>query len=146
MVTSRFQLGLIAALAAGLGFSLSSSEAVGYPAGAAVSLGTNPVWSIGGDMGSGTHTVVAADGGDLIITDISLTSTISSWWGMNVQLSDGTSLANFSGENLPTQSLHRTFLSGLRIPQGQSLNLNWDAAYGANVEYRYTLSGYYAQP
>ena len=39
MVTSRFQLGLIATLAVGLGFSLSSSEAIGYPAGAAVSLG-----------------------------------------------------------------------------------------------------------
>jgi hypothetical protein len=32
MVTSRFQLGLIATLAVGLGFSLSSSEAIGYPA------------------------------------------------------------------------------------------------------------------
>ncbi len=42
MVTSRFQLGLIAALAAGLGFSLSSSEAVGYPAGAAVSQDAAP--------------------------------------------------------------------------------------------------------
>ena len=48
MQTSRFQLGLIATLAVGLGFSLASSDAVGYPAGAAVSMGTNPLWAKGG--------------------------------------------------------------------------------------------------
>ena len=47
MQTSRFQLGLIATLAVGLGFSLSSSEAVGYPSGAAVSMGANPVPELG---------------------------------------------------------------------------------------------------
>ena len=35
MQSSRFQLGLIATLATGLGFSVASSDAVGYPAGAA---------------------------------------------------------------------------------------------------------------
>ena len=52
MVTSRFQLGLIATLAVGLGFSLASSDAIGYPAGAAVSLGSNPVISVGGTISS----------------------------------------------------------------------------------------------
>ena len=146
MVTSRFQLGLIAALAAGLGFSLSSSQAIGYPAGGTVSLGANPVWSIGGDMGSGTHTVVTADGGDLIITDISLSSNLSSYWRMKLQLSDGTGLANFSGEDPHTRPLNRTFSSGLRVPEGDSLVLNWEGAYGGHPEYRYTFSGYYAQP
>jgi hypothetical protein len=50
MVTSRFQLGLIATLAVGLGFSLSSSEAIGYPAGPVVSLGANPIVSVGGTI------------------------------------------------------------------------------------------------
>ena len=50
MQTSRFQLGLIATLAVGLGFSLASSDAVGYPAGAAISMGANPVWSRSGSM------------------------------------------------------------------------------------------------
>jgi hypothetical protein len=74
MVTSRFQLGLIATLAVGLGFSLSSSEAIGYPAGAAVSLGTNPISSRGGDA---TTTPVllfeAGAGGPFIIADVVLT-------------------------------------------------------------------------
>ena len=46
MQTSRFQLGLIAALAMGLGLALSSSPAIGYPAGAAVSFGANPLWPL----------------------------------------------------------------------------------------------------
>ena len=39
MQTSRFQLGLI-----------GSSEAVGYPAGAAVSCGSNPLWAKAGEV------------------------------------------------------------------------------------------------
>ena len=76
MVTSRFQLGLIATLAVGLGFSLSSSEAIGYPAGAAVSLGANPVWSSAGRLESGEGSrelVVVAPEKDLVITDVVLT-------------------------------------------------------------------------
>ena len=45
MHTSHFQLGLIAALAVGLGFSLASTDAVGYPA-SAVSYGESPVVSM----------------------------------------------------------------------------------------------------
>jgi hypothetical protein len=51
MQTSHFQLGLIATLAVGLGFSLASSNAVGYPAGSAISFHNNPVVSIGGTRG-----------------------------------------------------------------------------------------------
>ncbi len=53
MADSRFQTTLITALALGLGFTLASSNAVGYPAGAAVSLGSNPVASFAGQI-SGT--------------------------------------------------------------------------------------------
>jgi hypothetical protein len=146
MITSRFQLGLIATLAVGLGFSLASSQAIGYPAGGTISLGSNPVWSIGGDMGSGSHTVVTAADGDLIITDISLSSNLPSWWRMKLQLSGGTGLAYFSGEDSHTRPLNRTLSSGLRVPQGDSLVLNWEGNYGGHSDYRYTLSGYYAQP
>ena len=146
MLTSRFQIGLIATLAVGLGFSLASSQAIGYPAGGTVSLGSNPVWSIGGDMGSGSHTVVTAADGDLIITHISVSSNMGAWWRMKLQLSDGTGLAYFSGEDSHTRPLNRTLSSGLRVPQGDSLGLNWEANYGGHSEYRYTLSGYYAQP
>ena len=147
MQTSRFQLGLMAAMAMGLGFSLASSEAVGYPAGAAVSVGSNPVWSIGGDMSLGSsHTVVTADIGDLIITDVSLSSTRGGWWHMVLQRSGGGAIAKFSGDESHIRPMHRTLSSGLRVPQDESLIINWDGVYGADDQYRYTLSGYYAQP
>jgi hypothetical protein len=97
-------------------------------------------------MGSGSHTVVTADGGDLIITDISLSSNLGGYWRMKLQLSDGTGLAYFSGENPQTRPLNRTLSSGLRIPEGDSLTLDWEGAYGGHPEYRYTFSGYYAHP
>lgn len=87
MQTSRFQLGLIATLAVGLGFSLSSSDAVGYPAGAAVSLGSNPVWSRSGSMsipwgwwGDPMETIeimVAPSDQSLVITDVVLSPVTS---------------------------------------------------------------------
>ena len=146
MQTSRFQLGLIATLAVGLGFSLASSEAVGYPAGAAVSMGSNPAWSMGRDMAYPTHTAVTAVGGDLVVSDISLSSTYNSWWRMKMNLSDGTNVANFSGTDPHTTPLHRTFSAGIRVPEGESLIIEWQGAHGADENYRYTLAGYYAQP
>ena len=145
MQTSRFQLGLIATLAVGLGFSLASSDAIGYPAGTAVSLGTNPVWSTGGGMGSPV-TVTATDG-DLIITDCVFSSTMGGWWKADFELDDGSTLAAFRSDNLQDRNgFVQHFEGGLRVPQGSTLTLNWDALYGASGYYRYTLSGYYAQP
>ncbi len=48
MHTSHFQLGLISVLSLALGISLSSSAAEGYPAGATVSTGSNPIINSGG--------------------------------------------------------------------------------------------------
>ena len=146
MQTSRFQLGLMAAMAMGLGFSLSSSDAIGYPSGPAVSLGHNPVWSTGGDMRLSTHSPVTAVGGDLVIRDISLSSNLGSWWRMKLRLSDGTPIANFSGEDSHTRPVNRTFAAGLRIPEGESLVIDWEAAYGPEENYRYTLAGFYVHP
>ena len=145
MQTSRFQLGLIATLALGLGFSLASSDAIGYPAGPAVSLGTNPVWSKGGGLAD-TVTVTATDG-DLIITDCVFSSTQNGWWRADLDLDDGATLAAFRSENLQDRNgFVQHFESGLRVPQGSTLTINWDGQYGASSYYRYTLSGYYAQP
>ena len=97
-------------------------------------------------MGAGPHTLVTATGGDLIITDVSLSSNRGGWWRMKFLRSDGTSVANLSGEDSHTRPLHRTFSSGLRVQDGESLTVEWEAAYGNDHLYRYTLSGYYAQP
>ena len=70
MQTSRFQLGLMATLALGLGFSLASSDAVGYPAGS-VSMGANPVLSVGGVVSSTTDDLFTAPADqDVVVTDV----------------------------------------------------------------------------
>ena len=145
MQTSRFQLGLIATLATGLGFSLSSTDAVGYPAGAAVSLGTNPVWSTGGTPIEGSIVVATATDGDLIVTDIDITSDNSNYYRSRFTLSDGTVVADFNMTNPNTEGLHRSYESGIRVPQGDSLTLEFNS-YHSESSFRYTVSGYTAQP
>ena len=83
MQTSRFQLGLIATLAIGLGFSLSSSEAVGYPAGAVVSMGANPVLSKGGSFTVGASTAALSGPSDpdqvIVVTDFTVSTDTNDW-------------------------------------------------------------------
>jgi hypothetical protein len=141
MQTSRFQLGLIAALAVGLGYTLSSSQAVGYPAGAAVSLGTNPVWSTAGTVsGSTTITVIEAPADqDVVITDLSMYCNGASH--LFLRLDDGTLVGRYrvvDGAGLVNRSLN----SGILVPAGQSVQLENES--GSTVFYNY--SGYYAQP
>ena len=142
MQTSRFQLGLMATLAAGLGFSLASSEAVGYPAGAAVSMGSNPVWSVGGTPDS-TETLTAPADQDMVITDVHFSNTDAQWLRVEMQLS-GAPVAAFTSDGTadrPSVSLK----SGIRVPAGQAMTIYFEGYYGLSSS-RYTLSGYYAQP
>jgi hypothetical protein len=161
MQTSRFQLGLIATLAVGLGFSLASSEAVGYPAGAAVSLGSNPVWSTGGDAVGEVSVIVAPEGQRVVVGDVVLSASGSGSWHSGTQFSTcisevtasagGETIAKFrlvstggvSNDNpiQPTVITH-AFSNGLPVNEGDSLLLN----HSGNCDVAYTLSGYYAQP
>jgi hypothetical protein len=165
MQTSRFQLGLVATLAVGLGFSLSSSEAVGYPAGAAVSMGLNPVFSVGGHV-SGTDSrslsTLASAEQAVVITDVMLT-TSDAWSGCfgnsRVSLLDGPdTVASFSvGVSRDSRQYTNwspqfvgSFQSGIRFDPSvvPTLTIEYlsgsDCNGGMNVEY--TISGYYAQP
>jgi hypothetical protein len=155
MQTSRFQLGLIATLAVGLGFSLSSSEAVGYPAGAAVSLGENPVWSVGGEVSTGTHLVITApDDQDLVVSDVFFgPECINCTLRFSLEIPGGT-LASYRYRNQyyfygpgergfsyrMDEPIDQSLKSGLRVPAGDTLSLIVDGTVD------YTLSGYYAQP
>ena len=141
MQTSRFQLGLIATLAVGLGFSLSSSEAIGYPA-SAVSLSTNPVWSVGGTP-STTETLTAPADQDMIITDVHMSNTAGHWLYLEMVLS-GVSVAAFASES-SNQRPATSFRSGIRVPAGETLTMNFSGYYGLGTV-RHTISGYYAQP
>jgi hypothetical protein len=165
MQTSRFQLGLIATLAVGLGFSLSSSEAVGYPAGAAVSLGANPVFSVGGQL-SGTESRTLSPGSEgyaMVITDVMLTAsdTSHSCRGNSrfiIQDSTGALASYAVGVTYDSRSyanwqpqLVGTLQSGIRIDPGGGLTIATEALYeggcgGSKMEVEYTISGYYAQP
>jgi hypothetical protein len=165
MQTSRFQLGLIATLAVGLGFSLSSSEAIGYPAGAAVSLGSNPVVSAGGQLvGSASATpLTAPSDSSLVITSVVLSAsdtTSNCMANTSVVMSDGTDdLARFAvGLGRPSSSyssyqpiMVANMPSGIHIPAGETLTMTSIQNYQSgcstgelNIEY--TVSGYYAQP
>ena len=163
MQTSRFQLGLIAGLATALGFSLSSSDAVGYPAGAAIATGHNPVVSASGhlepsssyELVSGVLTAPSEQ--DLIITDVVL--TMYGYSGSSACLkrvtfdtSEGTiaeyrlvSDTDYSYDNLqPTQVAH-SYSSGLPVQPGDTLVLTHHTG-GGDCDVSYSLSGYYAQP
>ncbi len=78
MQTSRFQLGLLCALSLALGAALTSSDAIGYPSGSAISYQYNPVVSIGGTAYSSEAAkslLTAPADQALVITDVVLTST-----------------------------------------------------------------------
>jgi hypothetical protein len=162
MQTSRFQLGLIATLAVGLGFSLSSSQAIGYPAGAAVSTGFNPVMSVGGSVEPWSTVEVATAPADshLVLTDIvlGLTSTAYSCRGsFSVYFEDDTGkvLGDFAlsrGELQQSEStsMVSNFNSGLRVAAGRIVSArvysHYDNCGSSYWTVRYTASGYYARP
>jgi hypothetical protein len=157
MITSRFQLGLIATLAVGLGFSLASSEANGYPAGPAVSLGTNPAFSSGGVVSS-SFASVTTDSSEqqMLITDVVLTMSSNSCSSL-VELRSTTGAvigtfklhSSFTNNNgwgnphrtAPTQVTH-SFGTGLPLSAGDSL----EVVETGGCSVAYTVSGYYAQP
>jgi hypothetical protein len=142
MQTSRFQLGLIATLALGMGFLLASSQAIGYPAGSAVSLGSNPVWSVGGTP-SATETLTAPADQDMIITDVHYSNTDGGDLTLDMQIS-GTTVGAFISDHWYDRAL-TSLQSGIRVPAGETMTMTFSAYYGLDRS-RYTLSGYYAQP
>ena len=165
MQTSRFQLGLIATLAIGLGFSLASSDAVGYPAGAAVSMGSNPVVSVGGLLSGSVTTspMTAPAGTNLIINGIVLSAfdhySACSGWSSVVLSVGGSEVGRFVvGMSKPNGAYtsHESVVvinlpAGIRVPAGQTLNMQsipryYDDCESNKIKIEYTLSGYYAQP
>ena len=144
MQTSRFQLGLIVTLAAGLGAALSSSPAIGYPSGPVVSSGTNPVWAIGGTLPGETRTVLTAPADqDMVVTDVLITIG-GGHEKAYLTLADDTLVLSqdvIAGGSV-SQPVSHQFSSGIRIPAGTYLNMGtqWDQTLN------YAFSGYYAQP
>jgi hypothetical protein len=175
MQTSRFQLGLIATLAVGLGFSLASSEAVGYPAGSAISSRENPVVSIGGTAYSDEAAkilLIAPADQDLVITDVVLGSTSSllcqRTHKTEISTSSGDVLGQFEtssgytktygsswGTSSDGRAIAHSYDAGLRVAAGDTLLLGvvqtgFHAIDGCEPigshGVRYSVSGYHSQP
>jgi len=174
MQDNRFQSSLVTVLAIGFGaasaFAISSQTAQGYPAGAAVSYGANPVWSAGGVItGDGNALVIEAPSDQTVVfTDISISlssphsscSTVVEA-GLGNSASSGIDSANLGrftvGVNResygytryhPIQTVNLT--TGGQINAGDQLKLYtdvlWDGYCYDEVRLNYTISGYYAQP
>jgi hypothetical protein len=146
--------------------SLVATPAHAYPAGVAISTGTNPVRSAAGRLelgttGTATDVIAAPADQDLVLTDISLGLTFRSsanYYSGYAELegSDGVlyGVYTLAGGRLydgaPSGSTQFSGVSGIRIPAGVSITLNWVFAYAstgeANYHFTYTLAGYLAQP
>ena len=65
---SRHSFNVTVALAIGFGatlsYAVSSSTAVGFPTGPAVSMGANPIWAEGGEVDGTTLSVLTAPAAD----------------------------------------------------------------------------------
>jgi hypothetical protein len=157
------------ALAFGFGvtltISLQTQTAEGYPAGAVVSTGVNPVVSVGGELeGTASHTPLTAPSDQgLLITDIVLTASDSSPYcraHSTITIHDGGSpLATFAVGMTPdtrSYSNHQQLVpirlsSGIFIAPGNTLTIETSPRYqdgcgGSTMEVEYTLSGYHTQP
>ena len=150
MHTNRFHLIVTTGLAICLGatgaMALLPTTAIGYPAGSAVSMGSNPVQSWGGTTSSDVVLSAPSDQ-DLVITDVHLSCNYMCETRVELQRSDSSMVGMFwisggYGSSYDSQSVEQMFSSGLRIPAGQSLSLY--SSSGSSVAYMF--SGYQAQP
>lgn len=164
--TSGFQLGLIATLAMGLGFSLTSAQAIGYPAGAVVSSGSNPIrsatgpWDLTGPTDSESSVLAAPEDHDLVLTEVMVGLTQNDqgcWASGRFQLKDssGVEIATipihnghmYNAQNQPTQL---KFDSGIRVPAGAVIDVEWNfVVHNCSMnsyDLSYVMSGYLSAP
>jgi hypothetical protein len=168
MHTSHIQFGVVALLAAALGFAASSTEAIGYSAGS-VSLGTNPIRSFGGTIAPGASVAlsVALADQDFVITDISFQALSQDpdcldFFPIRIE-SGGVTLAAYTlatmyasgGFHSHGQHVSQSMVNGIRVPAGSSLELATDSVRswtsgscwsGRETLVHYTVSGRYVQP
>jgi hypothetical protein len=164
MKIHQFQTVLIVAMSIGLGVSLTSKDAIGYPSAAAISSGVNPVVSTGGSISVDTTTALleAPSDQDVIVTDYAFDPDIADQTcvsiirlkfqlaGSGVVLGQRSMTTHFWGTSRWEQSSIDTSLeSGLRIPAGETLNLVAESRYVDGCSARgvaFSVSGYLAQP
>ena len=151
MHTSKFHLALTTALALGMGAAGSAAllphTAVGYPSGASISTGSNPVQSWAGTVSSSSTTIFTApEDQDIVVTDVHLSCNYTCDTRFTMTRSDGTTIGSFQvsggyGSSYDSLSIQQQFNSGLPVPAGQTLTIQT-----THDTVSYTLSGYLAQP
>ena len=166
MQPSRFSIVLIALLSAALGLTATSSTAIGYPAGAAVSLGSNPVRSGAGELytrtfDASTGTILSSSADQpLVITDVMIGffqkhNHCRGAGIARIKGSDGVIYASIpvysstlgSATSQPSQISTQ---SGFHVPEGIDVYLEWEWGWKECGDSYYTLaynlSGYLASP
>ena len=136
-----------------LSIILGSAQAL--PQTQSVSIGSNPLFTIGGTISNGSSVVLSAPNDQImVVTDVLLTMN-NNHCSSSVEFTDssGTTLSQFklmSYNHLGTyraaqsesSSIQHAFNSGIAIGTNVSLTL----AETGSCNVAYTLSGYYAQP
>ena len=155
---------LIVLLLGGLtAWTFSPGNAVGYPAGSAISTGSNPVTANGGRLpySGGSETVFTAPADqNIVVTDVVLTGVITSYdcraqSSVILSTPSGPHLARFSVD-MRTYSQSSTgvvtahYQSGLPVAAGESLTIetssNFTSCSSSDLAVDYSISGYLAQP
>ena len=125
------------------------------------SLGVNPVWAVGGSLGSGNQTlslINAPNNQDILVTDVvfSITgsgnSSSSCTANVTLQDSNGSNLGgyrvasrdnvNYGGGITPSNISH-TYRAGIPVSSGNSLEMVVNTSCGG---FSYSVSGIHVQP
>lgn len=133
----------------------SIGETFAYPQGPNLSMGSNPVFSYGGDVGSTSVNLMTVPANqtaivtDVVFTIVGHSSNVANPCRAYINMSDssGNSLARFRITSLDDNSysftptlVSQSFLSGLPISSGDDLILSGSGG----CDYSYTVSGYYS--
>jgi hypothetical protein len=138
--------------------ALGSATADGYPSGAAVGYGQNPIVAQGGSLSGGSVDIfVAPPDQVIVVTDLLLSTSGSDGYSpcipvVELNTSGGQLLGRFriasytayvSTVNFTPANVSHSFVSGLPVPPGETLTIS-GATGVCTVDF--SVSGYYAQP
>jgi hypothetical protein len=144
-------------------WTFSPHDAIGYPAGSAVSSSSNPVVAKGGRVDwstTSTPVLTAPTGQDIVITDVVLTGAMTGYdcYGqIQVVLSTESSptLAQYTVDQRAHPYSSASFVaaqyqSGLPIASGETLSIrtfgNFRNCSSSNYHVDYSITGYLAHP
>jgi hypothetical protein len=142
------RLSMLATTCIAIGWTVVSNPAQGHPSGMVVSTGTNPIVNVAGQLSSSAWVTVmtAPADQDIVVTDLVFSANHSGAGEPELRLgSTSTTVGRyfiFGGSYNGGGPAHFSLLTGIRIPAGDSLELNINTTNYVN----YSLSGYYAQP